>query len=129
MPAIRSVVGQTIVVCGLLTLALLSTLALSAAGPPSGADLFNSKCTGCHALETSKVGPPLKGIYGKPAAQASGFPYSESLKKAHLTWDGPTLDKWLTDPTAIAPDTDMSIRMDSASERAAIIDYLKTLSR
>jgi cytochrome c len=129
MPAIRSLVGQTIVFCGLSTLAIVSTLALTAAAPPSGAELFNSKCTGCHSVETRKVGPPLKGVYGKPAAQFSGFEYSEGLKKAHVTWDGPTLDKWLTDPTAIAPDTDMSIRMDNASERAAIIDYLKTLTR
>jgi cytochrome c len=45
----------------------------------------------------------------------------------HLKWDEATLDKWLTDPEALAPDTDMAFRLSSAEERGAIIVYLRNV--
>lgn len=92
-----------------------------------GRELFEKRCGGCHALDTAKVGPPLRGVFGRRAAADPQFPYSDALRKARLTWDGSTLDRWLADPDAVAPDNDMAFRLENAGERAAIIEYLRQL--
>ncbi len=56
-----------------------------------------------------------------------GFSYSEALKKAGIRWDDANLDRWLTDPDAMVPDTDMAFRLASGEERKAVIAYLKSL--
>jgi cytochrome c len=58
----------------------------------------------------------------------ASFPYSDALRKSHITWDSGTLDKWLTDPDALVPDNDMAFRVANPEERAAIIAYLKEVS-
>jgi cytochrome c len=93
-----------------------------------GKDLFVRRCSGCHAPDLNKEGPRLRGVYGRKAATAPGFTYSEALKKSGIHWDEATLDKWLTDPDAMAPDTDMAFRLSDVEERKAVIAYLKTLS-
>jgi len=102
------------------------------AAEPSGADrgreIYEKRCAGCHSLDRAKVGPPLRGVFGRRAAAESGFPYSEGLKKARVMWDAATLDRWLADPDSVIPDNDMSFRLDQAAERAAIIEYLKQLA-
>ncbi|HEY1949759.1 MAG TPA: c-type cytochrome [Bryobacteraceae bacterium] len=92
-----------------------------------GEDLFVRRCTGCHRLDKVRVGPPLRNVFGRPAGSDAGFPYSAGLKSLRLKWDEATLDKWLTDPEALAPDTDMAFRLSSAEERGAIIAYLRNL--
>jgi cytochrome c len=93
-----------------------------------GRDLFQRRCTGCHGLDNAKVGPALRGVFGRRSATGSGFPYSDALKKARVVWNEATLDRWLGDPDSVAPDNDMAFRLDDAGERAAIIEYLKQLS-
>ena len=105
-------------------------IVLVAADPPSpshGREIFEKRCTGCHSLDNPKVGPALRGVYGRRAAADSHFAYSDALLKSSLTWDDATLEKWLADPDALVPDNDMSFRLDNAAERAAIVDYLKQL--
>lgn len=111
--------------------AAFAFLAASAVTPDAnrGRELFDNKCSGCHAVERVKVGPPVRDIFGRPAARDSHFTYSDELKRAHLVWDEATLDKWLADPDSLVPGNDMSFRLSSASERADIIAYLKQLSR
>jgi cytochrome c len=94
---------------------------------PTGKDLFEQRCSGCHALDSDKQGPRLRGVYGRKSASVSSFSYSDALKNAHLTWDAETLDKWLTDPDKLVPDNDMPFRVEKAEERRDIIAYLKTL--
>ena len=93
-----------------------------------GRDLFDKRCTGCHSLDSIKVGPPLRGTFGHRAATDPKFPYSDALKKTAPVWDEVTLDKWLADPDALVPDNDMSFRLADAGERAAIVAYLKHLA-
>jgi len=93
-----------------------------------GREVFQKRCTGCHSLDTAKVGPPLRGVYGRRAAADPEFPYSDALKRARITWDDSTLDRWLADPASVVADNDMSFRLDDADERAAIRVYLKQLS-
>ena len=90
-----------------------------------GREVFEKRCTGCHALDGARVGPPLRGVFGRRAAAEPGFPYSDALKKAQFTWDEARLDRWLADPDSLIPGNDMSFRLDNAAERSAIIAYLK----
>jgi cytochrome c len=93
-----------------------------------GKDVFVRRCSGCHAPDLNKEGPRLRGVYGRKAASMPGFTYSESLKKLDIHWDEMTLDRWLTDPEAMAPDTDMAFRLAGSAERKAVIAYLKSIT-
>jgi cytochrome c len=112
----------------------VALLAALAAGNEKGAaaegrSAFEKRCTGCHALDHEKVGPRLAGVVGRKAGTVAAFPYSDVLKKSGVVWSEALLDKWLTDPEALIPDNDMSFRLDSPTERAAIIAYLKEASK
>jgi cytochrome c len=93
-----------------------------------GKQIFQKRCTGCHALDSEKVGPRLRGVYGRPAASLDSFPYSKAIRKSGITWDSGTLDKWLTDTDNFISDNDMAFRVANPEERAAIIGYLKEIS-
>jgi cytochrome c len=95
----------------------------------NGKDVFLRRCSGCHAADLDKEGPRLRGIYGRNAATLPNFGYSEALKKASIRWTDQTLDRWLTDPDAMVPDTDMAFRLSDSEERKAVIAYLKTLGK
>lgn len=107
------------------TLAL--TLLAMNAPPDHGKDLFERRCSGCHNLDKNREGPRLRGVYGRKAASLSDFEYSESLKQLAVHWDDTTLDRWLTDPDAMAPGTDMAFHVGDAADRQALIAYLKSL--
>ena len=104
------------------------TMAASARDPGRGRDTFEKRCTGCHALDKIKVGPPLRGVYGRNAGKDPHFTYSDAVKAASVTWDESTLDRWLTDTESVIPDNDMTFRLNDPSERASIIAYLRQLS-
>ena len=93
-----------------------------------GKQVFEKRCTGCHALDNEKAGPRLRGVYGRSAAGVASFPYSEALRKSGITWDSGTLDKWLSDPDTFIPDDDMAFRVANQEERTAIIGYLNEVS-
>jgi cytochrome c2 len=93
-----------------------------------GKETFEKRCGGCHSLDRDKEGPRLRGVYGRPSGSVSSFSYSTALKSAHISWDAESLDKWLTDPDKVVPDTDMAFHVDKADERRDIIAYLKDLS-
>ena len=93
-----------------------------------GKDLFERRCSGCHAMEQDKEGPRLRGVYGKPSGAIPSFHYSDGLKKARIIWDAAALDKWLADPDTLIPDNDMGFHLEKADERAEIIAYLKQIS-
>lgn len=93
-----------------------------------GREFYEKRCAGCHSLDSARVGPPLRAVFGRRAAADRSFPYSDALKKAGLVWDEATLDRWLTDPETLVPGNDMGFRLDRAEERTAIIAYLKQRS-
>ncbi len=108
---------------------LAGAATLMAWGTPQkrGKDLFARRCSGCHALDTNMEGPRLRGVFGRKAASVPGFEYSEALKKAAIHWDAAALERWLTDPNAMAPGTDMEFGLKDGEERKAVIAYLKSL--
>ena len=93
-----------------------------------GKELFERRCSGCHALDKEKEGPRLRGVYGRTSGTVESFQYSNALKNAHITWDAASLDKWLADPEKLVPDSDMAFQLTRAEERTDIIAYLKQLS-
>jgi cytochrome c len=66
---------------------------------------------------------------GRKAGTVSAFVYSDRIQEIRGGLDRSLLDKWLTDPETVIPDNDMSFRLNSPTERAAIIAYLKEASK
>ena len=118
--------------CLALWVALFSFVALPRLGQAEsgerGKELFEKRCSGCHALDNDKEGPRLRGVYGRTSGTVPSFKYSDALKAAHITWDAATLDKWLAGPEQFVPDSDMAFQLVKADERVEVIAYLKQLS-
>ena len=117
-------------------LPLLLLLAASAAPPPAadGARAFQ-RCYACHSVDPKEQdlpGPNLSGVVGRRAGALQGFAYSPAMRAAGargLTWTSETLDRFLADPEAVVPGTEMFIpAMRSPADRAAVIEYLKAAS-
>jgi len=110
--------------------AVCATLAIGASDKDAerGREAFEKRCTGCHALDKIKVGPPLRGVYGRNAGKDPQFTYSDAMKNTSVMWDESTLDRWLTDTESIILDNDMAFRLNDPAERANIIAYLRKLS-
>jgi cytochrome c len=111
--------------------ALIATLAVGGTKGDiiAGRAAFEKRCGGCHALDRDKEGPRLAGVVGRKAGTISTFPYSDALKKSAVIWNESVLDKWLTDPENVIPESDMAFRLDKPAERAAIIAFLKETSK
>ena len=90
------------------------------------------KCQACHNVENggaNGTGPNLWNIVGAPAAQKSGFKYSNALNSAGITWDYESLDGFLTKPSKYVKGTNMSfIGIKKPADRAALIAYLNNNS-
>src|SRR5262249_3702423 len=101
--------------------ALAALLALDGAANAAGdaakgeAD-FKAKCAICHQIGAGAqngVGPELNGIVGRKAATAPGYAtYSAGMKKLGddgWVWTAENIDKWITNPKAMLPDSMMSL--------------------
>jgi len=87
-------------------------------------------CRSCHSVEKGQtvVGPSLFGVYGTRAGDVPGYAFTAGLKGSGLVWDDATLDKWLTNPVALVPDTRMGYAgQPDPEKRRLIIAYLKSL--
>ena len=105
-----------------------AAIAASDADAGRGREAFEKRCTGCHTLDKGKMGPPLRGVYGRAAGKAPQFTYSDAVKNASVTWNESTLDRWLSDTESVIPGNDMTFRLNDRAERADIIAYLKQVS-
>lgn len=99
--------------------------ALAAGDAESGRALYQARCAACHSLDYNGVGPAHRGVFGRPAAQAPGFAYSDALKALQWVWTEEALDRWLADPEKTAPGQRMGVNVPDAKERADLIAYLK----
>jgi cytochrome c len=96
--------------------------------PARGRDLFEKRCTGCHALTQNREGPKLQGVFGRTSGMAAGFAYSAALKKSPVVWDENSLEKWLTDPDSFIPGNEMDFLVSKIQERKDLIAYLRQTS-
>ncbi|MBT0671014.1 cytochrome c family protein [Novosphingobium profundi] len=112
--------------------AVAMTPSVASADAARGKTLF-MRCMACHTVNkggANKVGPNLAGVVGRKSASVKGFNYSAAMKKANLTWDQATLDKWLTRPATLVPGTSMVFAgLTNPDDRKSLIEYLKTAGK
>jgi cytochrome c len=94
---------------------------------------FNDHCRECHSFlkDDNRLGPSLYGVVGRKAGVLPGYGFSQSLKDSGVTWDEPTLDKWIANPDAVINGNQMSPPYGGVADaaiRKRIIAYLKTIS-
>jgi cytochrome c len=94
-------------------------------GDPARGEVLYQGCMDCHSIDKDDVGPRHRGVVGRRAASIAGYDYSKALKSSGLTWDEATLDRWLTDPSALVPGTKMFYEVDKPQDRADLIAFLK----
>ncbi len=101
----------------------VTTAALN--GDPARGETLYQGCMDCHSIDKNDVGPKHRGVVGRRAGIVEGFRYSDALKNSGLTWDEPTLDRWLTNPGALVHGARMFYLVKNPQDRADIIAYLK----
>jgi len=94
--------------------------------PAHGKALYQA-CQACHSIDDNDLGPKHRGVVGRRAGSVADYNYSSALKNSGLTWDPTTLDRWLSNPSALVPGTKMYFTIPDAQARADIIAYLAEL--
>lgn len=119
-----------------LTIGLLATLlcppgALAQEGDAEAGAAVFKKCVTCHVVDSdkNKVGPSLKGLFGRKAGTHPDFSYSSGMKAAGeggLVWDETTLRDYLHNPKAKVKGTKMAFAgVKKDDEITNLIAYLK----
>jgi cytochrome c len=88
----------------------------------------SKKCAACHTFgkgEPNRVGPNLWGVVGRQKASEAGFNYSAAMKAQKGNWTLEDLDKYLTNPRAVVPGTNMTFAgIPRGKERADLLAFL-----
>ncbi len=107
---------------------LICAAPVLAADPNAGKAVFRAQCALCHSAEPGDnggaQGPNLNGVFGRHSA-STDFGYTAALKASGLTWDGATLDRFLTSPTTVVPGSAMVIPVPDDTQRANLIAYFQ----
>jgi cytochrome c len=99
----------------------------NASGDPGHGKMLYQACQACHSIDENDLGPRHRGVVGRRAGNIADYHYSAALKDSGLIWDPATLDRWLTNPSALVPGTKMFFKLDDPQSRADIIAYLTEL--
>jgi len=111
-----------------------STGNVGSANLKKGKRVFN-KCKACHTLVTGKnrVGPSLKGVFGRRAGGVPKYRYSKAMKKAGqggLVWSETTMAKYLVKPRSFIKGTKMSfVGLRKDSDIKNLIVFLKNATQ
>ena len=105
--------------------ACIMTSAALAADAERGGELYESRCFGCHSLDANRIGPMHRGVFGRKAGSVTDFSYSSAVKNSPVVWNEATLERWLTNPSALIPGTRMTFRVATPEDRADIVAFLK----
>src|SRR6185295_14708127 len=95
----------------ILAVAAGTTAAYADGNIDAGQKSFVGKCIACHRIgpdAKNAVGPVLNGVVGRKSGTVPDYAYSDANKKAMLTWDEATLQKYLKSPQAVVPGTKMT---------------------
>jgi cytochrome c len=121
---LSQLIGCTVVAGILVTAAALASMNTLVGDPGRGKALYQA-CEACHSIDENDLGPRHRGVVGRRAGSVEDYAYSMALKKSGLTWDAPTLDRWLTNPSALVPGTKMFFQVNDPQSRADVIAYLE----
>jgi cytochrome c len=120
----NKLIGSTVVAGTFIAATSLASMNNLVGDPGRGKTLYQA-CEACHSIDENDLGPRHRGVVGRPAGSVEEYAYSTALKNSGLTWDEPTLDRWLTNPSALVPGTKMFFQISDAQNRADIIAFLK----
>ncbi|MEC7488977.1 MAG: cytochrome c family protein [Pseudomonadota bacterium] len=121
---------KTISLIPVAVLIVFSINFADAANLSKGKRVFN-KCKACHSLVAGKnrVGPSLKGIFGRKAGSAPKYRYSKAMKKAGsdgLVWSEKTIAKFLVKPRTFIKRTKMSFAgLKKTTDIKTLLAFLK----
>ena len=110
-----------------------AVIALALAGTVQAQDAKRGEkafenCRACHAADGAgnEVGPGLRGVFGRKAAERDDFRYSPALKRSGITWTAQTMDSFIADPQKLVPANRMPFSgIPDARERADLIAYMQ----
>jgi cytochrome c len=111
------------------TLMSMAPAVFAAGDAVRGQELYQGRCTGCHSVAQSRVGPAHQGVFGRRAGRVAGYDYSAALKASRVVWSEQTLDAWLRSPERTIPGQKMGYMVTDATDRIDLIAYLRTLTR
>ncbi len=103
----------------------LAAMESAAMGDAGRGKVLYQACEACHSIDDNDLGPRHRGVVGRSAGSVADYSYSKALKNSGLTWDEATLDRWLTNPSALVPGTKMFFQLSAAQDRVDIIAYLQ----
>ncbi|MEO9132736.1 MAG: cytochrome c family protein, partial [Sphingomonas sp.] len=87
------------------------------------------KCVACHSTDPSGrngLGPNLRGVVSRQAAQVPGFTYSPTMAGSKLVWNEKTLARFLASPRQALPGTRMTfVGLPNPQDQANVIAFLK----
>jgi cytochrome c len=113
----------------------LGTVALFAGSTPGRAQsapspqaAYESKCGGCHSVDSNRVGPLHRGVIGRTPGAVPGYAYSAAIKRLGGVWTPARLDQWLQNPQRLAPGSKMYLSVSDPAQRKVIISYLQSVS-
>ena len=92
--------------------------------PVRGHALYQSRCTACHSLDHSRIGPAHRGVFDRLAGSVPGFDYSPALEHSGVRWTAANLNRWLTDPEAFIPGQKMGYQVPDPVDRRDIVAFL-----
>src|ERR1700692_3469334 len=126
----NTLIINELLVCAFLAATSTVGATLASADTTPNGDAAHGKtlyqgCEACHSIDDNDLGPRHRGVVGRRAGSVADYSYSMSLKDSGLTWDEATLERWLTNPSALIPGTKMFFQMSDAQNRADVIAFLK----
>lgn len=109
-----------------LTLLVHAVGAQAEGDAANGQKLYESRCIGCHSVDSNRVGPAHRGVFGRRAGGVSDYDYSDAVRHSKLIWSAENLDRWLSNPEGLIPGQKMGYSVSDARDRADLIAYLMT---
>jgi cytochrome c len=110
-------------------IAAAATLPARAEGSAERGKALFQVCAACHSLDSSanKVGPNLKGLFGRSTASVEGFLYSPAMRRANLVWTPALLSEYLANPQGgVFKGNKMPFAgMSKAEDRVDLIAYIQ----
>jgi len=99
-----------------------------AADAARGESIYEEQgCVACHGAKETVVGPAHCGVFGRKAASAPGFMYSDAMKESGIVWDEKNLHEFLSSPLTFVSGTNMGYAgLPEEKDRADLIEFLKT---